>query len=88
MGEKAESGMMREFWPDSDLGFPSTKMEKAVGKATLGGEDRIPMNLLSSDVDWSVRAIWNSEERSGRVKSLVGFYFEITTLLRYNLRTM
>lgn len=55
MGEEAESGMMREFWPELELGFPSTKMEKAVGKASLGEEDRIPMNLLSSDLNWAVQ---------------------------------
>lgn len=31
-------GMMRDFWPDMDLGFPSTKMEKAAGKASWGGK--------------------------------------------------
>jgi hypothetical protein len=29
-----------------DLGLPSTKLEKAVGKAGLGGEDEIPIGFV------------------------------------------
>lgn len=45
--------MMREFWPDWELRFPSTKMEN-VGKPRLRREDKGSISFPNKDVDWAV----------------------------------